>query len=81
MILILKGYINFDLGVTKKSKATPIIHDIDSDGMNEGIVAYDTDSEMVLDVWSPRMTCSEEWSQATGHTTEQMWSWKDEERR
>ena len=70
-----------DLGITNKVKATPIIYDIDGDQKPEIIIAYDTQSELVVDVWSPELTCSEAGWQTTGHTTELLWSWQDSDRR
>jgi hypothetical protein len=70
-----------NLGVTQKVKAIPILHDIDFDGELEILIAYDTASELVVDVWSPKLTCSEAGWQSTGHSTEMMWSWQDSDRR
>jgi len=70
-----------DLGVTKKVKATPILHDVDFDGELEILVAYDTASELVVDIWSPKLTCSEAGWQSGGHSNEMMWSWQDSDRR
>ena len=46
-----------DLGVTIAVKSSPAVVDIDADGMPEVIVAYDSDSSVNLDLYSPRLTC------------------------
>lgn len=70
-----------NLGSTQAIKATPILFDLNDDGRLEIIVAYDTSSEIVVDIWSPEIACSEAGWQATGHGTEKMWSWQDSDRR
>ena len=69
------------LGATMAVKAAPVLHDVDLDGKLEIIVAYDTASEIVVDIWSPELTCSEAGWAATGHSTEKLWSWQDADRR
>lgn len=66
-----------DLGTTQAIRSTPMIHDIDQDGHPEIIVVYDTDSNFNIDVWSPRLTCTESNWQTTGHTNELVWSYTD----
>ncbi len=65
------------LGVTDAIRSTPMIYDIDDDGFQEIIVVYDTESAMHIDVWSPRLTCTESSWQVSGHTNELMWSYSD----
>ena len=65
------------LGVTEAIRSTPMIHDIDSDGHQEIIVVYDTQGALNIDVWSPRLTCTESNWQSSGHSNELMWSYSD----
>ena len=65
------------LGATEAIRSTPMIHDVDGDQMPEIIVAYDTQGAFNIDVWSPRLTCTESNWQTTGHTNELMWSYSD----
>ena len=65
------------LGVTEAIRSTPMIHDIDGDGFQEIIVVYDTTSAMNIDVWSPRLTCTESNWQVSGHSNELVWSYSD----
>ena len=65
------------LGNTEAIRSTPMIHDIDGDGPPEIIVVYDTASALNIDVWSPRLTCTESNWQISGHSNELMWSYSD----
>ena len=65
------------LGATESVRSTPMIHDIDDDGMQEIIVVYDTASAFNIDVWSPRLTCTESNWQTSGHSNELVWSYSD----
>ena len=65
------------LGVTEAVRSTPMIHDIDGDGYQEIIVVYDTQGALNIDVWSPRLTCTESNWQASGHSNELVWSYSD----
>ena len=65
------------LGTTETIRSTPIIHDIDDDGFPEIIVAYDTQGAFNIDVWSPRLTCTEANWQTSGHSNELLWSYSD----
>ena len=65
------------LGSTEAIRSTPMIHDIDGDDMPEIIVAYDTQGAFNIDVWSPRLTCTESNWQTSGHSNELMWSYSD----
>ena len=67
------------LGVTEAVRSTPMIHDIDGDGFQEIIVVYDTQGALNIDVWSPRLTCTESNWQASGHSNELVWSYSDAE--
>ena len=66
-----------DLGTTDAIRATPMIHDIDQDGRPEIVVVYDTDGNFNIDVWSPRLTCTESNWQVSGHSNELLWSFSD----
>ena len=65
------------LGNTEAIRSTPIIHDIDADNFPEIIVVYDTASALNIDVWSPRLTCTESNWQVSGHSNELLWSYSD----
>ena len=65
------------LGVTEAIRSTPIIHDIDSDGFQEIIAVYDTQGALNIDVWSPRLTCTESNWASSGHSNELLWSYSD----
>lgn len=65
------------LGNTEAIRSTPMIHDIDADGFPEIIVVYDTPSALNIDVWSPRLTCTESNWQVSGHSNELLWSYSD----
>ena len=65
------------LGATDAVRSTPMIHDIDHDGFQEIIVVYDTDGSFNIDVWSPRLTCTEANWQTSGHSNELVWSYSD----
>ena len=65
------------LGTTETVRSTPIIHDIDDDGFPEVIVTYDTQGAFNIDVWSPRLTCTEANWQTSGHSNELVWSYSD----
>nr|MCS5537475.1 hypothetical protein [Candidatus Poseidoniaceae archaeon] len=70
-----------DLGVTIAVKSSPAVVDIDADGMPEVIVAYDSDSSVNLDLYSPRLTCSESGWASSGHSSELLWTWSDADMR
>ena len=65
------------LGTTEAIRSTPMIHDIDGDEHPEIVVVYDTQSALNIDVWSPRLTCTESNWQASGHSNELVWSYSD----
>ena len=65
------------LGTTEAIRSTPMIHDIDADGHPEIIVVYDTQGAFNVDVWSPRLTCTESNWQSSGHSNELVWSYSD----
>ena len=67
------------LGSTEAVRSTPMIHDVDGDEMPEIILAYDTQGAFNIDVWSPRLTCTESNWQTSGHSNELMWSYSDSE--
>ena len=65
------------IGATEAVRSTPMIHDLDQDGFPEIIVVYDTDGAFNIDVWSPRLTCTESNWQTSGHSNELVWSYTD----
>jgi len=66
-----------NLGETNRIRATPIIHDVEGDGTPEIIVAYDTDSSVNVDLWSPALICSESGWSTSQHSNEKVWTWTD----
>ena len=70
-----------DLGETEKIKASPSIVDIDGDGKPEILVVYDASGNLYIDAWSPRLYCSVTGWVISGHSTERLWTWSDEELR
>ena len=68
-----------DLGPVnnKGVKSTPMIYDLDSDGSLEIILAFDTDSGLTVEVWSPEIKCTDSGWQLDGHTTEVLWTLTD----
>ncbi len=67
-----------DLGVTEEVKAAPAIVDIDEDGKPEIIVAYDSGGSLFVEVWSPRLSCSVTGWTYSGHSSEILWTWTEE---
>ena len=65
------------LGTTEAVRSTPMIHDIDGDEHPEVVVVYDTQGALNIDVWSPRLTCTESNWQTSGHSNELLWSYSD----
>ena len=66
-----------NLGDAKYIRSTPTIVDVDSDGKPEIAIAYDTNSALKVDLWSPDMSCDESGWASTGHSNERLWSWSD----
>ncbi len=67
-----------DLGPTKKIKTSPVIVDIDDDGKQEIILAYDAGNSVFVEVYAPRLTCSVTGWTVNGHSSELLWTWNDE---
>ena len=65
------------LGATEAIRSTPMLNDIDGDGHQEIILVYDTQGALNIDVWSPRLTCTESNWQSSGHSNELVWSYSD----
>ena len=66
-----------NLGTTKYIRSTPMIVDVDDDGKMEIVLAYDTDSSLKIDLWSPELSCDESGWASSGHSNERLWSWSD----
>ena len=64
-----------DLGSTRDIRSTPAIFDFDGDGQMEIIIAYETPNQVIVDLWSPELRCSESGWEASGHSNERVWSW------
>ena len=68
-----------DLGGTEIIKASPIIVDLDDDGMQELIIIYDAGSTLYVDAYSPRLHCSVTgWSPGGSKSGELLWSYSDD---
>ena len=67
-----------DMGLTEYVKAAPVVVDIDDDGIQEILVAYDASGTLYLDAWSPRLSCSVTGWSPSGDSSQQLWSWNDE---
>ncbi|MCS5532657.1 MAG: FG-GAP-like repeat-containing protein [Candidatus Poseidoniaceae archaeon] len=66
-----------NLGETRTIRSTPVILDADADGRMEIIVTYDTDAALVVEMWSPELSCSESGWQTSGHSNEKLWSYSN----
>ncbi len=64
-----------DLGTTRDIRSTPGILDADNDGLMEIVIAYETTTQIIVDLWSPELRCSESGWQVSGHSNEKKWSW------
>ena len=68
-----------DLGATEIIKASPVIVDLDDDGMQEVIIVYDAGSALHVDAYSPRLHCSVTgWSPGGSKSGELLWSYSDD---
>ena len=69
-----------DLGQIDLVKSSPVIVDIDDDGIQEMILVYDSDGSIKVDAYSPRLQCSVTgWSPGGSKTSELLWTWSDSE--
>ena len=64
-----------DLGSTRDIRSTPAIFDFDGDEQMEIVIAYETTTQVIVDLWSPELRCSESGWEASGHSNERVWSW------
>ena len=67
-----------DMGLTEYVKAAPVVVDVDGDGLQEVLVAYDASGTLYLDAWSPRLSCSVTGWSSSGDSSQMLWSWSDE---
>ena len=68
-----------DLGATEIIKASPVIVDLDDDGMQEVIIVYDAGSALTVDAYSPRLHCSVTgWSPGGSKSGELLWSYSED---
>ena len=67
-----------DLGETEAIKASPVIVDIDEDGLPEIVIVYDSGGSMYIEAWSPRLSCTVTGWSYSGHSGERLWSWSDD---
>ncbi|MDP6869822.1 MAG: hypothetical protein QGI21_03510 [Candidatus Poseidoniaceae archaeon] len=66
-----------NLGEAPYIRSTPIIVDVDGDGMVEIALAYDTNAALKVDLWAPQLSCDESGWSSTGHSNERLWSYTD----
>ena len=67
-----------DLGETDEIKASPVVVDLNDDGMQEIIVSFDMGGTFYVKSYSPQLTCSVTgWSPGGSHTTELLWTYSD----
>ena len=67
-----------DLGATELVKSSPVLTDIDQDGVLEVLVAYDASGSMIVKAYSPLLECGiTGWSPSGTHTDELLWTWSD----
>jgi len=67
-----------DMGLTDYVKAAPVVVDVDDDGIQEVLVAYDASGTLYLDAWSPQLSCSVTGWSTSGDSSQLLWSWSDE---
>ena len=70
-----------EIGDTLPIRTTPMLIDVDQDGRQEILIAYDTSAALKVDMWSPDLSCSESGWQKSGHSTEKLWSLTDSDYR
>ena len=67
------------MGGTEIVKASPVIVDLDDDGMQEIIIVYDAGSTLYVDAYSPRLHCSVTgWSPGGSKSAELLWTYSDD---
>ena len=67
-----------DMGLTEYVKAAPVVVDVDGDGIQEVLVAYDASGTLYVDAWSPRLSCSVTGWSTSGDSSQLLWTWSDE---
>ena len=67
-----------DMGLTEYVKAAPVVVDVNDDGIQEVLVAYDAAGTLYLDAWSPQLSCSVTGWSSSGDSSQLLWSWSDE---
>ena len=68
-----------DLGSTEMVKASPLVVDMNDDGVQEILVVYDAAGTLHVDAWSPQLQCSVTgWSASGSHSSELLWTFTDE---
>ena len=70
-----------EIGDTLPIRTTPMLIDVDQDGRQEILIAYDTNAALKVDMWAPDLSCSESGWQKSGHSTEKLWSLTDSDYR
>ena len=67
-----------DLGAAELIKSSPVLTDINQDGLLEVLVAYDASGSLIVKAYSPLLECGiTGWSPGGAHTEELLWSWSD----
>ena len=66
-----------DIGtIDLEVKATPIIFDVEGDGVLEIIIVYDSNGQATVELWSPNIECDVTgWKPGGSHETERLWRW------
>ncbi len=67
-----------DLGETELVKSSPVLTDINQDGLLEVLLAYDMSGSMIVKAYSPILECGiTGWSPGGAHADELLWTWTD----
>ncbi|MEC8548231.1 MAG: hypothetical protein VXY31_02810 [Candidatus Thermoplasmatota archaeon] len=67
-----------DLGASELVKSSPVLTDINEDGLLEVLVAYDASGSLIVKAYSPVLECGiTGWSPSGTHTDELLWTWSD----
>ena len=67
-----------DLGAAELIKSSPVLTDINQDGLLEVLVAYDASGSLIVKAYSPLLECGiTGWSPGGAHTEELLWTWSD----
>ena len=69
---------SWNLGAGSLAKAAPLVVDLGNDGTQEVILVHDTDGDLTVQAFRPRLTCQGgDWS-TTSSAGDELWTWTDE---